>query len=381
MDNLRKSGLGFAFGSLAVLAGFHLLLRFAWDPALATRWLVLPVLTMIYLLAVLWRNLDDNHLRGEMELLPSLGWGNRLTLTRGLLTAMLLGFLGLPQPQSWLIWLPGALYVLSDIADFFDGYVARRTNQVTRLGETLDMSFDGLGVLVVALLAVQYGQAPQWYLAVGLARPLFLAGLWLRKRLNLPIYELPPNISRRIFAGLQMGFLGVILLPVFSPPGTHIAALLFGFPFLAGFLRDWLYVSGTLKPPLSASSRLSTLSQYLPFFLRLTILAISLPAVAAWATSLPDQPPASTLLGGLNAIFILALTLGVLPRIAAIGALCCLGFYQMLAPLNAVQIAQAAAYALILYAGGGAFSLWTPEETLFLQRIGGKLSRAEETVQ
>jgi CDP-diacylglycerol--glycerol-3-phosphate 3-phosphatidyltransferase len=322
------------------------------------------------LLSVLWRNLDANHRQGELALLPTLGWGNFLTLGRGVLTAMLLGFLGLPQPQGWLAWLPGILYVLSDAADFFDGYVARRTNHATRLGEILDMSFDGLGVLAAALLSVQYGQAPLWYLAVALARPLFLAGLWLRRRLHLPIYEPPPSLSRRIFAGLQMGFLAVILLPIFSPPGAHIAAALFGLPLLAGFLRDWLYVSGLLKPRQAAPAVQSNASHWLPALLRAAILMLNLPVLVAWLNGFPDQTLAFSLLGGLNAILVLALFLGVMPRIAAIGALCVLGFYQMLAPLAPFQIFLAFLYAAILFSGGGAFALWTPEERLFQRRAG-----------
>ena len=51
-----------------------------------------------------------------------------------------------------------------------------------------------------------------------------------------------------------MGLLAVMLWPIFSPPGTHIAATLFALPFLAGFLLahpatiDVLfYVGGGLK--------------------------------------------------------------------------------------------------------------------------------------
>ena len=154
------------------------------------------------------------------------------------------GFLFLPKPESWFLWLPGILYLCSDIADFFDGYAARRTNHVTRLGEILDMSFDGLGVTIASLLAVKYGLVPIWYLAIGFARPLFLIGNWGLRKLAQPVHELPPSTSRRIFAGLQMGFLAVVLLPVFSPPLTFVAAYLFGLPMLAGFLRDWFAVSG-----------------------------------------------------------------------------------------------------------------------------------------
>jgi CDP-diacylglycerol--glycerol-3-phosphate 3-phosphatidyltransferase len=43
-------------------------------------------------------------------------------------------------------------------------------------------------------------------------------------------------------AGLQMVFLGLVLLPLLSPPITHVAAVLILLPFLAGFLLDWQMV-------------------------------------------------------------------------------------------------------------------------------------------
>jgi CDP-diacylglycerol--glycerol-3-phosphate 3-phosphatidyltransferase len=122
------------------------------------------------------------------------------------------------------------------VIDCFDGYLARLHNEVTRLGAMMDMSLDGLGMLIGVLLLIQFGQVPALILLVGLARYLFLLGIWIRRRIGKPIYELPENPLRRQFAGAQMGFIGVILFPVFSPPGTYLAAMLFALPFFLGFL-------------------------------------------------------------------------------------------------------------------------------------------------
>ena len=43
-------------------------------------------------------------------------------------------------------------------------------------------------------------------------------------------------------AGLQMAFLGLVLLPLFTPTLTHVAAVLILIPFLAGFILDWQMV-------------------------------------------------------------------------------------------------------------------------------------------
>jgi hypothetical protein len=37
-----------------------------------------------------------------------------------------------------------------------------------------------------------------------------------------------------------------MLWPIFRPPGTHIAAVIFAVPFLVAFAWDWLVVSGTV---------------------------------------------------------------------------------------------------------------------------------------
>jgi CDP-diacylglycerol--glycerol-3-phosphate 3-phosphatidyltransferase len=227
LRNLRVRWLiYFLVNGAALILGFNLLSA-VWQPEFALRWLGLTTAVIAYNLWILWRGLPFNHRPGESALLSNLGAGNALTLTRGLFTAVLAGFLFSPWPEGGLAWIPGILYLLVIVSDFFDGYLARITNHTTRLGEKLDLSLDGLGVLIGAGLAVQYQQVPPWYLSVALARYLFLIGVWVRKKQDKVVYPLPPNISRRIFAGFQMGFLAVVLLPLFSPPGTHLAALFF----------------------------------------------------------------------------------------------------------------------------------------------------------
>lgn len=372
---LRRSWRWYTLASGLMIAGGFALLSATWDPSLAALWAILPALAMGYQSQILLRNLDQNHRLGEEAVLSELGWGNRLTLLRGMLVGAMMGFLLLPKPEGWLLWLPGILYMLSDAADFFDGYVARVTNHATHLGEVLDMSFDGLGVLAASILAVQYGQVPVWYILVGGARYLFLAGMTLRTRLDRPNHPLPHSLSRRVFAGLQMGFLAAILLPIFSPPGTWIAASLFGLPLLVGFTRDWLYVSGILRANRQIkSASLAAFLRWLPFGLRLSVVALSLPALLAWAIGFPDLPLALQMLGLLNLLVVALLALGVMPRILAIVLLCVLGFYQMFDSLNALQISLGVIATLILYIGGGPWCAFAPEETLF-ERPAGVVGR------
>ncbi len=206
-QRLKELWLRFGLISLALLAAGTLTLQLAWGTPFALRWVALAAPALAYLTIVFRIGLPYNHRLDEISLLPSLGAGNLMTLARGVLLAGLVGFLFIPKPGGWLAWIPGIFYSLACAADFLDGYLARRTNHVTRLGEILDMSFDGVGVFAAATLAVQYGQAPTWYVLIATARYLFLFGEWLRKKLDQPIVPLQPSVMRRVFAGLQMGFL------------------------------------------------------------------------------------------------------------------------------------------------------------------------------
>ncbi|MEM4782186.1 MAG: CDP-alcohol phosphatidyltransferase family protein [Halalkalicoccus sp.] len=230
-----------AVTTVLVFGGLRLLLA----DALARRWLLLVVPVLAYELGLLWRFLPRN--RRDERLVPSLGLGTLLTFVRGVLLAFLAGFLLLPQPTEALVWLPAVLYGAAALADYVDGSLARLTDHVTTLGARLDTEFDALGILIAPLLAVLYGQLPLWYLSVSAARYLFVFGIWLRRRRDRPVFDLPPRRSRRLLAGLQMAFLTVVLSPPVSPPVTTVAAVFVAVPFVVGFVRDWLYVSGRLE--------------------------------------------------------------------------------------------------------------------------------------
>ncbi len=244
---LRQRWLLTAILYFLALFAAYLLLRQDW-PHYATRWAAVVVGVLTLELAVLWRCLPLNRRRRDGQLLAGLGYGNALTLTRGGAIGLLAGFLFLPPPAGPWRWTPAALYTLAIILDFFDGYVARRTNHTTVLGEILDMEFDTLGFAAAALLAIGYGHLPLWYLPLGFARPLFLLGLWGRRRQNLPVHPLPPSDLRRLIAGYQMAFISVALWPTPGVPVTTVSAVLFALPFVFSFGRDWLVTSGWLEP-------------------------------------------------------------------------------------------------------------------------------------
>jgi len=356
------TGLFFIF---FVSLGYGGLRRF-FDPTDAARWLGAASLLGIWQLWQLWRALPQNHRVGENFLLPSFGWGNTLSILRGFLIAALAGFLFLPWRDGWLGWLPFITYLLAALSDFFDGYLARVQNHVTELGTVLDMNNDSWGVLIVTLLVFVYGQVPVWYLSVGLARYLFIAGLRWREKQGKENLPLPPSARRRAFAGVQMGFIVAMLAPFLSPPATTLAATLFMIPFLLGFLYDWRVSTGKVMPErenaLYDNLRDASWFSWLLFGLRLFTLIAFVQLALANSFSLFITVTLATML-----------LLGLAGRLAAVMMLIFTGILLDAQALQGMDIAVLITSTTLFFAGMGKFALWSPEDWLIFHRAGEKV--------
>ncbi|MDD2326232.1 MAG: CDP-diacylglycerol--glycerol-3-phosphate 3-phosphatidyltransferase [Alphaproteobacteria bacterium] len=77
---------------------------------------------------------------------------NRLTLSRIILIPVILVLL--IMPFAWAAWAACALFSIAGVTDWLDGYMARRENQVSRIGQFLDPIADKLLVSAVILLLV-----------------------------------------------------------------------------------------------------------------------------------------------------------------------------------------------------------------------------------
>lgn len=366
----------------------YLWLSQTWSPEQARWWGLMAAAVLTYGLGVLWTGLRDNRRRGESILLPTLGAGNTLTLLRGLAIGLLAGFLFLPRPTGGLLaWTPAILYTFLSIFDYIDGYVARIRNQATILGEKLDDQFDALGLAVAIGLAVWYEQLPAWYLLLAFSRYLFMAGLWWRRRQGKPVYELPPSHVRRILAGFQMGFMTVVLWPLFSPPGTTLAGIVFAVPFGASFWRDWLAVSGQIDPRSPGYQFVRQQSKkmvegWLPVLLRGLVVAAAVfflfpmadnGAARAISFAWPGSPwPQVTadLLGGLVLLSTVMLGLGVLGRPAALGLLTPTAITTLTMGFQFWNGWLLAGTCLLMLLGSGRLSLWQPEEAVLNRRLG-----------
>jgi hypothetical protein len=164
-----------------------------------------------------------------------------------------------------------------------------------------------------------------------------------------------------------MGFMFVVLFPVFGPPATHLAAAAFGAPFAVGFLWDWGLVTGRIRPgtggPDSAAVRAVT--EYLPVLLR---------AAAVWLTWLVAGPllsvPEASGIGLLQIGTGVLIGLGVTTHTAAMLAAGLLGAGQNLVPLDASGRLLVFVLVGLIFLGGGRFALLAVEERLVARQIG-----------
>ena len=385
-DARRRLARAWRWWCLAGAAGLavgSILLRPAFGSNV-TRWLIPNLVALAAVLAFVRHNLQWNRRSENGPLLGDLGAGNHMTVLRGVLISQLPGYLVLPWPPGPQAWLPASTFTAVLIADYLDGYLARRADLVTRLGEALDIEFDGIGLLVATALAVHYGQLPVVYLlTVGSARYVYLLAGWAAERLGRPVYPLPPSTTRRGLAGATMELGAAALWPIVPPVMMALAGAIVGLPFMAGFVRDALVHLGFLDPTSAsyawARHRIVYLATFvLPPFLRLILLLLLGPPLILAAQSLGSLDPVVLLPSGAAEgavlVFLTAclalVVLGFAGRTGAVGLFIVYGL--SLAVLGVAPRGLSAwgcSFAIYLL-GTGAGSLWQPERALYLRRAG-----------
>jgi cardiolipin synthase (CMP-forming) len=126
--------------------------------------------------------------------------------------------------HSWLLafllcWLFGVL-------DTLDGYVARRFNQVSKLGSALDPATDRLTVIVVVITLAVVGIIPWWLLAMVAVRDVLLAALFLTLKgtgrptliTHIPVTRASKLATMALLAGISL----LVLAKVGISGGTMI---------------------------------------------------------------------------------------------------------------------------------------------------------------
>jgi CDP-diacylglycerol---glycerol-3-phosphate 3-phosphatidyltransferase len=70
-----------------------------------------------------------------------------------------------------------AIFLVAAVTDFFDGFIARRTGQITRLGTLLDPIADKLLISAALISLVELGLAPAWMIVIIIGREFAVSGL------------------------------------------------------------------------------------------------------------------------------------------------------------------------------------------------------------
>lgn len=123
------------------------------------------------------------------------------------------------------------VFVIAAASDFVDGQVARRTNQVSKLGKLLDPAVDTVLMLTGVIGVVAVDELPAWFAVYIFAREAFLliggGALMLKFNLRVPVIYIGKFATTFLFVGFAGMFLGVPvadglgIAPIWWLPGLN----------------------------------------------------------------------------------------------------------------------------------------------------------------
>lgn len=102
------------------------------------------------------------------------------------------------------------IFSLAAITDFFDGYIARRSKQVTKLGILLDPIADKLLVISALIVLVDMELVPAWISILIIAREFLVTGL--RVVALTKDMVIPAETGGKIKVGFQIAAIIILLL-------------------------------------------------------------------------------------------------------------------------------------------------------------------------
>lgn len=136
---------------------------------------------------------------------------------------------------------------VSGLTDLLDGYIARRFDQVTKLGQLLDPAADRLYILAAVLGLVVRELVPVWFVVAILARDALLIVVAVvlvgAGHGALPVNRVGKLATACLFVGLPVLMLAAAvpaIAPVGQPVGTAVSVAGAVLYWLAGlvYLRD-----------------------------------------------------------------------------------------------------------------------------------------------
>ncbi|MBV8061555.1 MAG: CDP-diacylglycerol--glycerol-3-phosphate 3-phosphatidyltransferase [Alphaproteobacteria bacterium] len=174
---------------------------------------------------------------------------NQLTLSRILIIPVITLFLDIPT--AWAAWTSLGLFTLAGITDYLDGYLARRTQQVSMIGQFLDPIADKLLVSAVILMLVYNGQIQGMTVfpaVVILLREVAVSGL--REYLAGVQVSMPVSRLAKWKTTIQMLALGFLIVGKYAPdfiPSTTIGDVGLWLAATLTAVTAWDYWRASLK--------------------------------------------------------------------------------------------------------------------------------------
>jgi cardiolipin synthase len=160
-------------------------------------------------------------------------WPNLLSALRLLLVPVFL-WLILVDQNLWAF----AVLAFSSFTDWLDGYLARKLNQMSRLGQLLDPAADRLFILASLIGLAATGQVPWWLVLVIVLRDVMLI-------FTLPFLAqagygpLPVNYTGKAGTFALLYAFPLMLLPAVLP--AEFAVFIYPLAWAFAFWGIWLY--------------------------------------------------------------------------------------------------------------------------------------------
>ena len=174
-----------------------------------------------------------------------LNLANSLTLLRIFLVPVLVVVLLTRKNDEGLL-LGTGIFGLAVLTDYLDGYVARRRNEVTRLGILLDPLADKLLTAAAFLSLVELGVVPAWVVLIIVGRELAVTALRNFGAVRGVLIPASPLGKGKLVTQVVTIFLLLLsrMVPLLSVPAqvalglTLIVALVSGADYFRRFARD-----------------------------------------------------------------------------------------------------------------------------------------------
>ena len=139
---------------------------------------------------------------------------------------------------SWFDYFAGLIFVIASITDFFDGFIARQWDQMTKLGSILDPLADKMLVLAGFIGLLVMGRAGAFAVFLILSREFFITGL--RVVAVSEGKEVSSTMAGKIKTVVQMIAIGFLIMN--WPFATELLWLAVALTLYSGYeyIRDYL---------------------------------------------------------------------------------------------------------------------------------------------